>query len=179
MLNICCAPCGLPIIEHLSSSRPVLFFYAPNIFPADEYARRRDEAKKIAATFGLDFYEGEYDHDQWTLFIKERLAEPPESYPENGERCQKCFQYRLKRSAEFAKENGFEEFGATLSVNRFKDTTFINNYGKWLGGRYQLDYRIFHLDAEEAHCRGLQLSKKYNIYRQKYCGCEFSLKKGS
>ncbi len=179
MLNVCCAPCGLPIIEHLSNIRPLLYFYGPNIFPAEEYARRRDEAKKIAGIFNLDFSEGEYDHGEWSSYLKEQLAETPESYPENGERCRKCFQYRLKRTAEFARENGFGEFGATLSVNRFKDTAFINNYGKWLAGKYQLVYRIFPLDAEEAHCRGLQLSKKHNVYRQKYCGCEFSLKKGS
>lgn len=179
MLNVCCAPCSLPIIEHLSNIRPALYFYSPNIYPPEEYGRRREEARKITAIYDLVFSEGGYDHDLWLVYIKENLAEPPESYPENGERCQLCFQYRLKGTAAFAKENGFDEFGATLSVSRFKDTDFINNYGKWLAGKYQLNYRTFPLDPEEAHCKGLQLSKKHNIYRQKYCGCEFSLKKGS
>jgi hypothetical protein len=175
LLNICCATCTLPIVEYLAEAKPVLYFYSPNIYPPEEYARRRDEARKIAVIYELDFWEGDYDHAAWLSYLEEKLMEPLENYPENGERCQACFQYRLKQTAEFAKENDFDEFGTTLSVSRFKDTDFINNYGKWLAGKYQLNYRTFPLDPEEAHCKGLQLSKKHNIYRQKYCGCEFSL----
>lgn len=175
LLNVCCAPCSLPIIEHLQDSKLALFFYGPNIYPEEEYLKRLGETKKIAAFYGLRLFEGKYDHDAWLSFINEKLSRPPDEYPENSDRCRACFQYRLSGTAAFAKENDFDEFATTLSVSRFKDTAFINQYGKCLADKYNLKYTAFPLNADEAHCTGLELSRKYNIYRQKYCGCEFSL----
>lgn len=176
LLNICCAPCGLPIIEYLiKNERPALFFYGPNIFPREEYLRRFDEAKKAAALYDTKLFEGEYDHNGWLSYLKENLPDPPESYLENGKRCLLCFQFRLNKTAVVAKENGFDAFATTLSVSRFKDTAFINQYGRELADKYQLKYETFPLNAAEAHRKGLELSKKHGIYRQKYCGCEFSL----
>lgn len=182
LLNVCCAPCSLPIIEYLLdpavNADPVtLFFYGPNIFPEAEYAKRLREARKIAEIYGLQMYEGEYDHDRWLSYVKENLPEPPENYPENGDECLLCFQYRLNETAAFARSKGFDGFGTTLSVSRFKDVFYINQYGKSVADKNALIYRTFPLNAEEAHRKGIELSKKHNIYRQKYCGCEFSLPK--
>lgn len=152
-----------------------LFFYGPNIYPEEEYLRRLEETKKIASLYNIELYEGDYDHKRWLQFIKRTLPQPPEKFHENGERCLACFQFRLNVTAAFAKEKGFQSFATTLSISRFKDTIFINNYGKLLAERNGLNYETFPLNADEAHRVGIELSKKHNIYRQKYCGCEFSL----
>jgi len=177
LLNVCCAPCGLPIIEYLLSEPGIvaLYFYNPNIYPPPEHQRRLEAAEKVASLYNLKLYIVEYDHEGWLKFIKENLSKPPEDYPENSDRCLACFRCRLDKTALFAKENGFDSFATTLSISRFKDTKFINDYGKRLAEKYGLDYKTFALDAGEAHRVGLGLSKKHNIYRQKYCGCEFSL----
>ena len=177
LLNVCCAPCSLPIIEQLPGDGKVsLFFYGPNIYPEEEYEKRLRETRKVASLYELELFEGDHDHEAWEAFIRWSLAESPEFYPENGERCLACFQYRLQKTAAFAKEKGYGEFAATLSVSRFKDTDFINQYGQWLAAKNDLKYRPFPLDANEAHRLGMRLSQKHGIYRQKYCGCEFSLR---
>ncbi|OGC12207.1 hypothetical protein A3K48_07075 [candidate division WOR-1 bacterium RIFOXYA12_FULL_52_29] len=181
LLNVCCAPCALPIIDHLLAVErlPIgslaLYFYGPNIFPEAEYLKRLEETRRIAVQYGLEFVEGGYDHNSWLTYLKERLDAPLESYGENSERCQLCFKFRLLTTAEYAAENNFQEFATTLSVSRFKDTTAINDFGEELARESKLKYRTFPLDADEAHKKGLELSRQYGVYRQKYCGCEFSL----
>ena len=172
-------PCGLPLIESaMAENKPLaLHFYNPNIYPFGEYQKRLAETERIAAAYGLELYRGEYDHDEWAAFVGSNLLEAPENYPENSPRCTACFRYRIEKTASFAKENGFMEFATTLSVNRFKDTVFINNYGKFIADKMQLKYKLFELNAIEAHRIGVELSRKHRVYRQKYCGCEFSLPK--
>jgi predicted adenine nucleotide alpha hydrolase (AANH) superfamily ATPase len=178
LLNVCCAPCSLPIIDYLiqTSVKATLFFYGPNIFPAEEYEKRLSAVREVAQDYQIDLFEGGYDHAGWLKYIKQSLMISPESYAENGERCLFCYRYRLKKTAEFAKENLFDAFAATLSVSRFKDTDFINHCAADLARQYGLDYRTFPLDPGAAHQRGRELSKKLGVYRQKYCGCEYSLR---
>lgn len=180
LLNVCCAPCCLPIIEYLLDpvvgDKPFsLFFYGPNIYPEDEYGRRLEAVRQVAAIYKLTLFEGEYKHGNWLAYVKSKLAEPPENYQENGERCLRCFEFRLEETAKFAKSKGFDSYAATLSVSRFKDVFYINQYGRLMADKYGLDYRTFALNPELSHKRGLDLSRQLGSYRQKYCGCEFSL----
>ncbi|MFA6169743.1 MAG: epoxyqueuosine reductase QueH [Candidatus Margulisiibacteriota bacterium] len=183
LLNVCCAPCALPIIDHLigTEQRPLdqfaLYFYGPNISPEAEYLKRLEEARRIAVQYGVEFLEGGYDHNSWLAYLKERLEASLESYGENSARCQLCFKFRLLNTAEYAAENNFQEFATTLSVSRFKDVSAINAFGEELAREYKLTYRTFPLDASQAHKKGLELSKKHGVYRQRYCGCEFSIRK--
>lgn len=181
LLNVCCAPCGLPIIEDLLSEQKIeaLYFYNPNIFPEEEYEKRLEETEKVASLYNLKLYQDDYDHANWLKFITGKLSQAPESYPENSERCSLCFRYRLEKTALFAKDEGIPEFATTLSVSRFKDTKFINSYGEELAKTHGLKYIPLSLDANVAHQKGIELSKKHAIYRQKYCGCEFSLPKAA
>lgn len=175
LLNVCCAPCVLPLIE--AAEQPALFFYGPNIFPREEYDKRLKETEKVARLYRLDFLTGEYEHGAWLKYLKNQLPDLPETYQEGSERCQACFKFRLAGTATFAKEQGFKLFATTLSVSRFKDVSFINRYGDELAQQNGLEYIAFRLDAREAHRKGLELSRQHGIYRQKYCGCEFSLSK--
>lgn len=175
LLNVCCAPCCLPLAAGQGGAK-TLYFYSPNIYPREEYDRRLGETKKVAALYGLELFEGEYDHDNWLAFLREKVPGELTDYPENSVRCRACFQYRLNRTAMAAKERGFKVFATTLSLNRFKDVVFIDQYGKWLAERFGLEYQTFDLDPAEAHQQGRELTAKHNIYRQKYCGCEFSVR---
>lgn len=175
LLNVCCAPCALPLIEAAAS--PALFFYGPNIYPREEYDKRRQETEKVAKIYGLDFLAGDYEHEAWLKYVASQLPNLPETYPEGGERCQACFKFRLAGTGRFAKEHGFKRFATTLSVSRFKDVSFINRYGDDLAKELGLEYAAFTLDPHAAHKKGRELSRQHGIYRQKYCGCEFSLRK--
>jgi len=179
LLHVCCAPCALPIIEYLLIEKKAkdltLYFYNPNIYPEQEYQKRLKEVEKIAKIYKLKLITGKYEHNKWLEYLKKSLPHSLESYQENNERCLNCFCFRLDKTAEFAKNNNFNEFTTTLSVNRFKDINFMNNYGKGLAKEYNLNYVILDLDPHKAHQKEQELVKKYNIYRQKYCGCEFSM----
>lgn len=99
-----------------------------------------------------------------------------ETYKENGLRCQFCFEYRLEKSIKFAKDNGFDSFCSTLQTNLYKDTEFIIKKTKELCKKYGLEFVDIPLDKKEAYQKGVLLCKEFDIYRQKFCGCEFSFK---
>jgi len=176
LLHTCCAPCALPIIEYLLGKKDItLYFYNPNIYPEEEYQKRLKEVEKISKIYNLKLIIGEYEHDKWLAYLKKSLPHPLTSYPENDERCLSCFRFRLDKSAKFAKDNNFNEFTTTLSVNRFKDTKFMDNYGQKIAKEYGLHYMVLNLEPYQAHEKEKGLVKKHNLYSQKYCGCEFSL----
>jgi len=178
LLHTCCAVCALPIIEYLLKEKKVkditLYFYNPNIYPKEEYDRRLKDVKKIAKIYKLKFVNGRYKYNEWLEYIKKSLPQLPEEYLENSDRCLSCFRFRLEKTVEFAKKNNFNEFNTTLSVNRFKNIDYINQYAKELAKKHQLIYKTFNLNPNKAHKVNLELTKKYGLYRQKYCGCEFS-----
>ncbi len=180
LLHLCCAPCALPIVEYLTKEKGrkdlILYFFNPNIYPKEEYEKRLKETEKLARMHNLKVLTENYNHKEWINYLKKSLKEKLEFYPENSERCLVCFSFRLEKTAELARRLGFEEFATTLSVNRFKNTEFINKYCQDLADKNKVRYLIFEGKPEIFYRKGFELSKKYNLYRQKYCGCEFSLK---
>lgn len=181
VLHTCCAVCALPIIEHLLKKRNnsdiLLFFSNSNIYPFKEYEKRLENVKKIANYYKLEIKSDNYFHQEWLNYLKQNLPLPPQDYSENSLRCLKCFEFRLKKTVEFTKENNFKEFATTLSVSLYKDTSFINQFAQKLAQENQLEYVKINLEPQLAKKESLLLTKKLNIYRQKYCGCEFSLNK--
>ncbi len=178
LLHTCCAVCALPIIEYLLREKVkdiTLYFYNPNIYPQGEYEKRLKDVEKISEIYRLKLIIGGYEHSKWLDYVKKSLPQLPEFYSENSERCLSCFRFRLEETVKFAKKNNFDEFTTTLNVNRFKNTEFINKYGKSLANKYKIKYKRFDIDFNKAYGLGLKLSKKYHLYRQRYCGCEFSM----
>ncbi len=178
ILHTCCAPCALPIIDfflHKTPKKIILYWENSNIFPFEEYQRRLQEVQKIAKIYHLQLYQGEYRHQEWLSYIKNHLSHPPAFYKENGERCLYCFRFRLEKVVNFCVKNQYKEWTTTLSVNRWKNTNFINSLGRELSVKYKLHYFNIPLEPKSAYQRGVKLSHQYQIYRQKYCGCEFSL----
>jgi len=192
LVHLCCAICGVALIEKLRENfEPTIFFYNPNIYPAEEYNKRKEAVVELAKIYGIDFvsaqgasvqdgsasgvrlasgWEGEYE--KWREKTKGKEQEP-----EQGSRCYDCFEMRLEKSAEFAKENGFEIFTTSLFVSPFKNEKVVNEVGKKVSEKYGIKFLEMEKvieDKTENWKKTRDLSKKYDFYSQKYCGCIFS-----
>ena len=170
LLHICCAGCGAFVSQELKKQYDLsLFFYNPNIHPESEYKKREEEVKMISQKYGLPLIIEEYHHDKWLLDVKGLEAEP-----EKGKRCYKCYAYRMKRVAHKAKELKFDFFSTTLSVSPFKVYNYIKEIGDELAKTYFIGFHDQNYKKKEGFKKAAKLSRELNLYRQNYCGCEFS-----
>jgi predicted adenine nucleotide alpha hydrolase (AANH) superfamily ATPase len=168
LLHVCCAPCSTHSIEALKGEHEVaLFFSDSNIFPKGEYEKRLENAKKIAEIYNLKLIEDNYEHEEWRKFIKGL-----ENEPEKGKRCLKCFEFNMKRASDFAKSHNFDFFTTTLTISPHKNSKAIFEIAKKLGNFFEIDFK-----KQDGFKHSTELSKKYSLYRQTYCGCEFSMRK--
>ena len=149
-----------------------IFYTNSNIYPHSEYQKRLEEQKRYAKIVGIDVIEDVYDEKEFLQFVKGLEFEK-----EGGERCKKCFEFRLKRTAKFAKENNFEIFSTTLTVSPHKDFEIINQIGKEIADMNHLEFLEGNFKKQNGFKNSIEISKKYDIYRQNYCGCRFSLRK--
>ncbi|MCD8328812.1 MAG: epoxyqueuosine reductase QueH [Ruminococcus sp.] len=171
-LHACCAPCSSYVLEYLSSHFDItLFFYNPNIFPADEYNKRLNELKRLVKEMGLDIkiIEGEYNSDEFF-----EIAKGLENLPEGGERCKKCYRLRLQKTAQLANSLGYDYFCTTLSISPYKNAEWINEIGNALAGELEVDFLPSDFKKKNGYKRSIELSREYNLYRQNFCGCVFS-----
>jgi hypothetical protein len=170
LLQACCAPCIAYPIELLSGEYTLgLFFYNPNIHPAEEYQKRLSELQTHASRLGLELIEGDYDSQKWLETMRGM-----ENEPERGHRCDKCFTMRLRATAQKAKELGIEIFGTGLTTSPYKSADRINQIGQTIAEEvgvafYQADFK-----KKNGVNRANELSKRYKFYRQTYCGCVYS-----
>lgn len=170
LLHICCAPCSGWLFTELKKEFQVTVYYDnPNIHPEAEWLKRASEAEKFFKSQGVDFILVDWSHDDWLKITKGLEAEP-----ERGKRCLLCYHYRLKKTAEFAKNNDFSYFACSLSISPHKNTTAINNLGKALAKQYQLNFLAEDWKKNEGYKKAVEFSRENNFYRQSYCGCEFS-----
>ena len=182
LLHTCCAPCSSAVIEWLLANeiRPTLFFFNPNIFPLEEYEKRKNELTRYAQKLGIEIIDGDYNHALWL----EKLT-GLEQEPERGKRCLQCFKIRLLATAKLAQERGFSQFATTLASSRWKSLEQINEAGHWaaahtsppsggLGGAsfFEKNWRKGGLSER----RDILLAEN-GFYNQTYCGCEFSMNK--
>jgi epoxyqueuosine reductase len=192
ILHTCCAVCGAYLCELLKNQfkEVLIYFYNPNIYPKEEYEKRLTSAKKLAEVYDLEFIEGEYDYENWLERIKGMEKEP-----EGGKRCPICFAMRLEKTAQLAKEKGFEYFTTTLAMSPYKNEKIIDELGGKIAEEYGIKYLTLHagdkIIQEEKQdilpCTELvlvqgwkktrELAKKMEFYHQKYCGCQFSIRK--
>jgi len=174
LLHVCCAPCSTYAAEKLLTNYEVGgFFYNPNLYPADEHNKRREEATNYFKNIGREvFYSENYEHDQWLEYIWGL-----ESEPEGGKRCLKCYFFRLEKTAQYAKKHKFDFFATTLTTSPYKKADLINKIGEELAKKYRLNFLNEDFKKQDGYLRSIELSKRHNLYRQNYCGCEFSLQK--
>ena len=174
LLHACCAPCSshtlLFLHEHFDIT---LYFCNPNISPESEFDFRLDELKRLVKELGLDINIIEEPYDSAPFFA---LAKGLEDLPERGERCQKCIEFRLRMAAAKAKELGSDYFTTTLTISPHKDCTFINECGGRISEETGVPYLYSDFKKHDGYKHSIQLSKEYNLYRQNYCACVFSMR---
>ena len=185
LLHACCGPCSSYVLEYLSSRFEItVLFYNPNIYPASEYERRLEELKRFYTRFvpaqNVRVIEEPYDPEEFYAAVGTRENPDLANEPERGERCRRCYELRLRRTYEYACAHHFDYFCTTLSISPFKDAEKINEIGKRIGGealRQAQGPRWLPSDFKKRNGfkRSLELSAEYDLYRQEYCGCVYSI----
>lgn len=174
LLHVCCAPCSTACLEVLNEYFDItVFYYNPNIAPFNEYQKRLAEEQKFVATCypTIKIIEVGYENEKF-----EQLAKGYEDLPEGGERCKKCYRLRLKKTGEYAKENGFDYFTTTLTVSPYKNSQVLNQIGEEIAQELGINYLTSDFKKNDGYKRSIVLSKQYDLYRQDYCGCQYSKK---
>jgi predicted adenine nucleotide alpha hydrolase (AANH) superfamily ATPase len=173
LLHSCCAPCSTAVLEKVTPYFDVtVFFFNPNITESEEYYLRLNEQKRFLKTaYGdsVELIEGRY-------FSKEffYMVEGYEKEPEGGARCTLCFDNRLQETAKLAKQNGFDYFCSTLTVSPHKNADLINKIGEKFAKENGVEWLYSDFKKEEGYKRSIEISKEYELYRQRYCGCLYS-----
>ncbi|MEI6529193.1 MAG: epoxyqueuosine reductase QueH [Candidatus Falkowbacteria bacterium] len=173
-LHICCAPCSAYISRDLLMPKYELtwYFCNPNLNSQAEYDLRLEAVKIVAAKFNIPLLVEPYEHKPWLDLIKGR-----EGDPERGERCKLCYRDRLNKSASLARKNNFDYFSTSLLLSPYKDSEVINKIGKELSLKYGIKFLAEDFQADKGYRKSQDLAKELGIYRQKFCGCEFSITK--
>ena len=169
LLLSCCAPCSCAVIEKMARDGAdfAVAFYNPNIVPFAEYEKRKEENKRLCEKYNVAFVEFEYDNERWCTLIKGL-----ENEPERGKRCDVCFEMRLKRVMEYAKENGFDAVASVLGVSRYKDLAQVNRAAERASQAVGFDYVEIEGRKGGMQERRQQLIKELELYSQDYCGCK-------
>jgi predicted adenine nucleotide alpha hydrolase (AANH) superfamily ATPase len=169
LLHTCCAPCAAPSAERLvlAGREVVLYFSNFNIFPEAEYQKRLESARLLAKKMNLVIEADTYDHDAWLAHIQGL-----EDEPEKGKRCEKCFEFSMARTNQMAERLGIDAFATTLTLSPHKVSRIIFEIGSQFPRFEPIDFK-----KKGGFLRSIELSEEYDLYRQNYCGCEFSIRK--
>lgn len=174
LLHACCAPCSSACLEELNKYFKItIYYYNPNISPKTEFEKRLNEEIRLVNEMPFEnkvsVIEGNYDYNEFL-----EIAKGLENAREGGERCFKCYRLRLEKTAALAKENGFDYFCTTLSISPLKNSQKINEIGFEVEKQFGVKWLPSDFKKKEGYKRSIQLSNKYNLYRQNFCGCVFS-----
>ena len=177
LLHSCCGPCSAPVLEYLTQYFDVtLFWYNPNIWPQEEFDLRLEEQQKLIRAMGLEKQVRVVcrprNSEAWY-----RATEGLEHEPEGGTRCTECFRLRLREAAAYAAENGFDCYCSTLTLSRHKDPLRINALGEQFEEEFGIPWLPSEFKKRGRELRSKQLCEQFGIYRQDYCGCEYSARK--
>jgi len=170
LLHTCCAPCSVAVIEELKEKFDLtVFFYNPNIFPLEEYEKRKKYVIQVCEEWKIPMIDMDYDAEKWCKAIRGHEEEP-----EGEERCSLCFKFRLAKAAEYAKNNRFHYFGTSLTMGRNKSADIINPIGEAFAKAHKIKFYSVDWKKDGRQERAIQLIKEKGIYRQDYCGCVYS-----
>ena len=172
LLHSCCAPCSSYVIDYLKDYFEItVLFYNPNIYPEAEYLKRKVEQIKLLDILKIKYLDSNYDNELFAELIKNN-----EEDIEGGIRCSTCINFRLEETAITAKRKNFDYFGTTLSVSPHKNSKTINEAGEHYSLVVKVPYLVADFKKSDGYKKSVELSKKYNLYRQDYCGCKYSKK---
>ncbi len=176
-LHSCCAPCSSYVMEYLCRYfRITVFYFNPNISRTEEYRKRVEEQKRLIAAFNeegrgypMAIEEGDYEPRRFFA-----VAKGLEDCPEGGERCFRCYELRLRETAEYAAAGGFDYFTTTLTISPLKNARKINEIGENLAQTFGVAWLPSDFKKRDGYKRSVELSAEYGLYRQDYCGCTYS-----
>ena len=176
LLHSCCAPCSSHVITFLTKYFDItILYYNPNISPKSEYDKRKEEQirliNEIDKINSIDIIDCDYDNDKYESLIKGY-----EDCPERGDRCTICFNLRLEKTAKMAHELNYDYYCSTLSVSPYKNSKLINEIGEKFGEKYNIKWLYSDFKKEDGYKKSIELSHKYNLNRQNYCGCKYSIR---
>ena len=176
LLHACCAPCSSYCLEYLAEYFSItVFFYNPNLYPADEYDKRAEEVRKLISVLKaknpINLIVADLDDKEFYSKVKGM-----EKLPEGGERCRKCFELRLEKTAELAKEKSFDYFTTTLTISPLKNAQVINEVGEEMAEKYGVRHLPSDFKKKGGYKRSVELSAQFELYRQNYCGCVYSVR---
>ena len=176
LIHSCCAPCSSYVLEYLSEYFKItIFYYNPNIYPESEYTKRILEQQKLIRDmkfrYPVSFLAGKYDKEKFY-----EMAAGMEDLKEGGARCMKCYELRLTEAARQAVAGEFDYFTTTLSISPMKNAQKLNEIGVRVGEEYGVKYLVSDFKKKNGYKRSTELSSIYHLYRQNYCGCEFSIR---
>lgn len=167
LLHSCCAPCSSAVIERLKPYFDIsVIYYNPNILPKEEYEKRKNEQKRLLKEWNIQFIESDYEPKKFACAIKGK-----EDMPEGSERCKECYRFRLEKTAQTAKEKGFNFFTTTLSISPHKNAGWVNEILIELENKYNVKCLPSDFKKGNGYLRSLELAKQHELYRQDYCGC--------
>lgn len=171
LLHSCCAPCSSACLERLKDKFKItVLYYNPNIDEEEEYQKRKAEQIRFLQETGwAEFLDCDHDAEAFA-----KMARGLENEPERGKRCYACYALRLQKTAETAKEKGFDYFATTLTLSPHKNADWLNEIGEKEGGRYEVNYLFSDFKKQGGYYRSTALSVEYNLYRQDFCGCKYS-----
>lgn len=189
LLHSCCAPCSSYVLEYLREHFDItVFYYNPNITEDEEYRKRVEEQKRLIAEYNrqieeqdfsgmystekarrIEIIEGDYDSSSFY-----KMTKGLEKCPEGGERCFRCYELRLGKTAELAAELGFDCFTTTLTISPLKNAGKLNAIGERLGEKYGVFFLPSDFKKKDGYKRSIELSAQFDLYRQNYCGCAYS-----
>ncbi|WP_027728231.1 epoxyqueuosine reductase QueH [Treponema sp. C6A8] len=184
LLHACCGPCSSYVIEYLTGFFDItILYYNPNIYPQEEYERRLAELEAFLPRFSpavlgkVKLVKDEYLPDHFYQAVGTDREPELAREPEKGERCRRCYEFRLKRAYQYAAAHEFDYFCTTLSISPFKDAEKINVIGECLASQGSPKWLPSDFKKKSGFLRSLQLSEEYGLYRQQYCGCVFSMQR--
>ena len=177
LLHSCCGPCSSSVLEYITQYFDVtLLWYNPNLYPKEEFDRRFKTQVELIEKMGLAD-KVNILAEPWKSEDYYRRVKGLENEPEGGKRCAECFRLRLLETARLAKHYGYDYFCTTLTLSRHKDAVLINTIGEEIAKAVGVSWLPSDFKKRNGENRSIELSEQYGLYRQLYCGCEFSLRK--
>lgn len=177
LLHSCCGPCSSAVLEYITQYFDVtLLWYNPNLYPKEEFDRRFKTQVELIEKMGLAD-KVDILAEPWKSEDYYRRVKGLENEPEGGKRCAECFRLRLLETARLAKHYGYDYFCTTLTLSRHKDAVLINTIGEEIAKAVGVSWLPSDFKKRNGENRSIELSEQYGLYRQLYCGCEFSLRK--
>lgn len=173
LLHACCGICSAYPVSFLKDAgyNVIVYFYNPNIFPDTEYQKRLEAEKTLCTHFGVDLIEEEYNQEEFFDYVKGF-----ENEPEKGLRCDRCFELRLSKTAEKAKELGIKNFTTTIVISPHKNFQKLSAIGEEIAAKTGLTFLSIDFKKKDGFLKTNKIANSLSLYRQNYCGCKFSLR---